>query len=185
MSTNPTDKQMDVDKGTKVTITFSKAMDKTATMNAVSISPGTITNKTWSADTSLILTVDLGDGQEYTVTISTGAKDAAGTNLASGYTFTFTTRGGGTGDKILGLDVTTFSLLIVIIIVVIVVAIVAALIMMRKKKAQPPMSPPMENYSFYGQQQGQSQTYYPDQGQQPGQQQPYVPDQTQPPPPGY
>lgn len=177
VSTNPTDKQKDVDKGTKVTIIFSEAMSKTATAGSVSISPGTITDRSWSNDSVLVLTVSLDSGTTYNVTVGVGAKDLAGNSMLSGYIFSFTTEiktcCGPNNNIIFGMDVTTFSLLMVIIIVIVVIAIIAALVMMRKKKAQPPVSPPMPNYSFYGQQPPVQDQYY----QQPGQQ--------QPPPPGY
>ena len=165
LSTNPQNNAKDVDKTTKVTITFSEAMGKTATESSVTVSPGTITNKTWSDDASLILTIDITDGQTYTVTVSTGAKDQAGNQMAALYIFSFTTKAATpppTEDKILGLEVSTFSLLLVIIIVIVMIAIVIAILMKRKKKAEP-QAPPIEGYSFYGQQQYDQQQY----GQQP------------------
>ena len=101
MSTDPTNNQNDVDKNTKITITFSEAMDTAATGNAISISPGTITDKMWrNGDTTLVLSVALEDGKTYAVTISTGAKDTAGNAMVSSYAFTFTTKSstGGLGE---------------------------------------------------------------------------------------
>lgn len=148
LSTNPTNNAKDVDKTTKVTITFSEAMEKATTEGSVTVSPGTITNKTWSGDTSLILTITMTEGQTYTVTVGTGAKDLAGNQMAAPYTFNFTTRSGSTppptDDRILGLDVTTFSLLLVMVIVVFVA--IMAVILMKRRRGKSEIAPPVYNF---------------------------------------
>jgi hypothetical protein len=134
VATYPDNNTSDVDKATKVTITFSKAMDKLATAGSVSIAPGKIMNKTWSGNASLILTVLLEDGTKYTVTISTDARDLAGHQMKSPYTFTFTTKA---AVRPPNLDSTGPMLLILtLLITIIVLAAIAILILVRKRKRQ-------------------------------------------------
>ena len=142
-STNPTNGQKNVDPGGKVTITFSEPMDHTATESAVSISPGSITGKSWSDDKTLVLSVQLEGGRSYNVTVSMGAKDLAGNAMASPNAFSFTTKKpmGDGGGNILGLDATTFVMLVIMIIVLVAVFVI---VMMRRKKTKPVAVPPSE-----------------------------------------
>lgn len=141
VNTDPKKNTKDVDRTTKVTITFSEAMDQAATEGSVTISPGAITGRTWNGNATLILTVDLTDGQTYTVTIGTGAKDIAGNSVRDKYVFSFTTKKAITpspSNTIFGLDVMTFGLLIIIIVVVVVIAIVVMFLAGRRKRRQQP-----------------------------------------------
>ncbi|MEW5937703.1 MAG: Ig-like domain-containing protein, partial [Candidatus Thermoplasmatota archaeon] len=94
VSTDPTDGEVDVPPGDNIVITFSEAMNHTATEAAFSINPSTTGTFSWNpADT--VMTFDpsasLALLTTYTVTIGTGAMDLAGNNLQSPYSFSFTT----------------------------------------------------------------------------------------------
>lgn len=90
----PPDRQVDVSPYLEeVTITFSEPMDTASVEAALSVSPGTVSQRTWRVgDTVLALVVEMGDGQRYTVTVGAGARDKAGNALGEGYTFYFVTR---------------------------------------------------------------------------------------------
>ena len=94
MFTTPIKDAIDVDTSTKIIIGFSEPMDKSATVGAISISPGSISSPAWSnGDATVMFTPSLSGGTKYTVTVSTtGAKDIAGNAIASPYTFSFTTK---------------------------------------------------------------------------------------------
>jgi hypothetical protein len=75
-------------------ITFSLAMDQSATNPAVTISPSGILNKAWdgtSKTVTLTHGLALAMNTQYTITVSTAARSQAGVNMASPYTFSFTT----------------------------------------------------------------------------------------------
>jgi hypothetical protein len=91
-STTPASGQKDVALEIEVTIKFSEEMARTSTEGAVSSSGGTISDKKWedmNATFKFILS-GLGQGTEYTITISPSAKDLADRPLAQ-YSFKFTT----------------------------------------------------------------------------------------------
>lgn len=133
-STYPSNDQTDVDRSTKISITFSEPMNTSATGNAVSILPGTITDKIWSNDSkTLTLTATLDDGKTYSVSITFDAKDVAGNAMTHSYTFSFTTKSstGGLGNVTMLLGLTT-------LIVIIAILLVLALLLLRKKKERCP-----------------------------------------------
>lgn len=146
ISTDPQDKAIDVNTTSKITIAFSKAMDKASVGSALSISPGSITNKTWSNDSTIVLTAGLEEGKSYTVTVSGGAKDLAGNHMAENYTFSFTTKKENPPQACpLCIDSSNFILLLLLIIVVVVVVamiLIALVIAKRKKKKESPEEPP-------------------------------------------
>ena len=71
---------------TKITVTFSEAMDNSSVQSAFSTSPGTNGSFSWSGNV-MTYTPDsnLAYGQTYIVTVGTGAKDVAGNSLNSAY----------------------------------------------------------------------------------------------------
>lgn len=78
-----------------ITITFDEPMDTTSVQNSITISPAiTISGYSWNADnTTLTITPsgNLSHNTTYNVTVGTGAKDIAGNNLVSAYSWEFTT----------------------------------------------------------------------------------------------
>jgi hypothetical protein len=90
----PPDRQREISPYLEeVTITFSEPMDTSKVESALSVSPGTITSKTWRVgDTVLVLSLEMTDGQRYTVTVGTGATDKAGNPLGEEFTFFFVTK---------------------------------------------------------------------------------------------
>jgi hypothetical protein len=95
--TNPKNGDTNIPLNASISITFSKAMDKTATEGAISVSPSIKWTSAWSGgDTVVTLThKGLQASKQYTVTISPAAKSSDGMNMASQYQFSFTTAGGG------------------------------------------------------------------------------------------
>jgi hypothetical protein len=101
VDTIPDNGETDVSLKTNVVIIFSSVMNRSATEDAVSIKSGFITGKgqdsiiagkVWNArSTILTLSVLLDENIEYTVIISTVAKDIQGTPMERNYTFTFKT----------------------------------------------------------------------------------------------
>ena len=92
--TQPADNDTDVALNTNIRVTFSKAMDRSATEGAFSVAPAVDCDFTWTqGDERLTCNpqVDLDTNTEYTVTISTDAEDTDGNNLESAHTFSFTT----------------------------------------------------------------------------------------------
>jgi ribosomal protein L37E len=143
ISTDPTNGQNDVDKNTKITITFSENMGAAATGNAVTISPGTITDKAWGNGTrTMSLTVALEDGKTYTVTVSTGAKDVAGNAMVSSYTFTFTTK-----SSAGGLGAIAMFLGLIVLIAIILVLLILALVRLKKRALCPECGEPYPKYT--------------------------------------
>jgi hypothetical protein len=90
----PPDRQREIDPYIEeVTITFSEPMDTGSVESVLRISAGTITSKTWRVgDTVLAMTVDLTEGQRYTVTVGQGATDKSGNRLTEEFSFYFVTQ---------------------------------------------------------------------------------------------
>jgi hypothetical protein len=87
-----------VDLGSKVTATFSKAMDPTSitgttfTLSAGAAAvPGTVTYAALTNIATFTPTAALLPATVYTITVTTGAKDVAGTPLVANFSCTFTT----------------------------------------------------------------------------------------------
>lgn len=133
MDTDPSSGQKDVDPSTKIIITFSEAMNRNATANSVSISPGSIIKREWNDNRTLMLSVSLARGTPHTVTISTGAKDVSGNAMTQDYRFTFTTRSEPASDPLQGMG-TIVILLIVLIPTLVVVAMIVLMIARRKRR---------------------------------------------------
>ena len=78
---------------TKITVTFSEAMNKTSAQSAFSTLPSTTGNYGWSGENLMTYTPvsSLAAGATYTVNIGTGAKDLADNSLQSLYSWQFTT----------------------------------------------------------------------------------------------
>jgi|GEM_PF-1161423 len=81
---------------TVITITFDEPMNRISVQNAVTISPTIqISGYSWNADNTTLTITPLGNlsyNTTYNITVGTGAKDLAGNNLASGYSWEFTTQ---------------------------------------------------------------------------------------------
>ncbi|NJD51399.1 MAG: hypothetical protein FIB07_00855 [Candidatus Methanoperedens sp.] len=77
---------------TKINVTFSEAMNRVSAQSAISISPVTTGSFSWNGNT-MIFTPDpiLINSTIYTVTVGTGAKDIAGNNLQSSFSWQFST----------------------------------------------------------------------------------------------
>ena len=133
VKTNPSNGSKDIATASKITITFNEPMDQGATGGAVSITPGSIIKKEWDINgTSLTLTASLENGQRYTITISTNAKDLAGNTMTSEYRFVFTTKGGEGSGPTTGIDLV--SLLLILIIAIICVFLVVILIKRKRTR---------------------------------------------------
>jgi hypothetical protein len=95
LDTSPADGATGVLVNTKIIITFSKAMEKRATENAITISPSISWSASWSYG-NMVLTLTpsthLTTRTTYTITISTAAESIDGANLVSEYKFSFTTQ---------------------------------------------------------------------------------------------
>jgi len=77
---------------TDVTVTFNETMNQTSAEDAFSILPDVDGAFSWSGNImTFTLDADLDDNTTYDVTISTGAKDPAGNQLAEPFTWNFTT----------------------------------------------------------------------------------------------
>jgi hypothetical protein len=90
----PPDRQREISPYLEeVTITFSEPMDTSAVEAALSVELGTVTERTWRLDdTVLALAIDMSDGQRVTVTVGPGATDRAGNPLGEEFTFYFVTK---------------------------------------------------------------------------------------------
>ena len=149
-STSPQNGATNVLVNANIQITFSAPMDKPSSEGAISASPPISGTFSWDADMKGVIldpSTDLSANTQYTITIATGAKSQAGVNIASPYSFSFTTGGGGNGAINGGFDL---MILLLILIVIIIVIVVVALAVLRKKKQpqvyypQPVM--PMQQY---------------------------------------
>ena len=82
----------DIAVGTTIKVTFSEAMNQPATEGAFSISPAMSGVSSWEAN-SLLFSPDnpFSYNTQYTISISTTAKDLAGNNLETEFSWQFTT----------------------------------------------------------------------------------------------
>ncbi len=90
----PADNAPGVDINANLSLSFSEAMDTASTQAAFSINPNVIGTLSWNQERTLLTfdpTASLDYSKVYTVTLGTGAMDAAGNKLASPYSFKFTT----------------------------------------------------------------------------------------------
>ena len=80
--------------GTSISITFSRAMDESATQGAFSADPAVACAFSWNAASTTLTCApdeDLQPDTSYTITIGTAARDAGGTALANAFSFSFST----------------------------------------------------------------------------------------------
>jgi methionine-rich copper-binding protein CopC len=130
VSTYPANNENDVDIGTKILIIFSEPMNETATAAAVSISLGSIANKSWGNDSKILtMTATLEEGKTYIVTISADAKDIAGNTMTSSYNFSFTTKNGPLVSE-------NMTMLLGLIILIVIIATILLLVMLRIKRKE-------------------------------------------------
>jgi hypothetical protein len=92
--TSPEHEETGVAVGASLTIGFSKAMDITATRNAVTVSPDLDWSPVWSEGNTVVALDPVGrmsPNTRYTVTVSDTAMASDGTGMNVPYTFRFTT----------------------------------------------------------------------------------------------
>lgn len=97
VSTNPSDGDTGVGLNVNINVTFSEAMNESATESAFTESPNINCTFTWNSASDRLTcdpATDLNPNDTYTITIDTGAEDASGNALASDFTFTFDTGSG-------------------------------------------------------------------------------------------
>ncbi len=129
VSSNPSDNANNVAVRTEVIITFSESMNAAVTESAISISEGSIIERSWAnGGTELTLTVSLEADTTHTLTISSNAQDLAGNNIQSGYSFSFTTASSDRtpSDKSDSSELNPLFLILPVIIVVIILVILMA-----------------------------------------------------------
>lgn len=91
-ASQPQDGSEDVALDAQIVITFSTLMDTLSVEEAVSLTPRTPVEASWSGEELVLTPIDqLEAGQVYRVTISTEARDGAGIALGSPYEFSFRT----------------------------------------------------------------------------------------------
>ncbi len=92
--TSPADGATDIAITSTASLTFSEGMDTTSTEGAFSIVPSVAGTFGWNTGNTVLTftpSSDLAYSTTYTVTVGTGAQDAAGNPLASAASFGFTT----------------------------------------------------------------------------------------------
>ena len=83
-----------VSLNTSITVSFSEAMNKPATQNALTITPAIDCAFSWNTDATELScnpSADLTTNSTYTITLNTGAQDIAGNSLTSAFSSSFTT----------------------------------------------------------------------------------------------
>ena len=94
ISTSPAAGDTNITVNTAITVCFSEPMDKTTAQAALSLTPAvSFSGYSWQGDTLMIatLTDTLSFKKQYRITISTGAQDINGNQLALSYSANFTT----------------------------------------------------------------------------------------------
>ncbi len=82
---------INVPTGSRITITFSKAMNSDSVETAFSTIPATTGSFSWSGNTMTYTPASLNYSTAYNVRMGTGARDMAGNNLPSSFEWQFTT----------------------------------------------------------------------------------------------
>jgi parallel beta-helix repeat protein len=145
LNVTPSHESFDIAVSSKITITFSKAMDKNVTENAFYISPSTSGNFSWVENTMIFIpSFDLKYDVMYTVKILSSAADLEGITFSTVYSWSFTTERkvegsgqGGDGDgKRTFLEEPLFYLILIIIIVIIILLVLLIFVKKRKAKAR-------------------------------------------------
>jgi hypothetical protein len=132
LASSPSSGVGDVDITTEIMITFSEPMDTASTEDAVLISPGSITKRTWDDSGSVLtLSVELESQTTYTVTISQSARDFAGNTIISGHSVTFTTAS--SEDQVGDGEESNSNIVLVAVILIVVIVLLLLLLMARKK----------------------------------------------------
>lgn len=99
-STNPSNGATGVSTAATISITFSAEMDHTSVESSFSISPSIAGSFSWNGSTMIFTPSSaLSQGVYYSVTISASAMSSEGINLASEYTFGFTTVSNGSRQR--------------------------------------------------------------------------------------
>jgi hypothetical protein len=129
ISTSPPNGAKDIATTSKISITFSKEMDRNSVESAIKISPGVISKREWNnSGTNITLTVALEFDTSYVTTVSTDAKDLTGNPMASPYTFNFTTKGAPADN-----EVASMTLYVVALVVLAVVLLFALMLLLRRR----------------------------------------------------
>jgi len=82
----------DIPLNAQINVAFSEAMNRTSAQGAFSIIPAINGTFNWNGNTMTFTPdLNLAPGTTYNVTVGTGAKDTAGNNLESSYSWQFTT----------------------------------------------------------------------------------------------
>jgi hypothetical protein len=165
-----------VDLGSKIVITFDRAMDKSTTENAVSSSPAITASASWSPDrTELSYTPSpkLATDTTYTIKVARTAKSAAGVALAEEHVFSFGTGGasgggpGPEGGSIGAFLASPLGLGLIIALIAMVVLIAVAAMMRGRKRREQAAYQQQQQYGQWGQtqqwDQGQAQGGWPPQ----------------------
>jgi hypothetical protein len=129
LSTTPSDNSKDVNLQATISITFSEPMDSSVADSAISISPSVTVTYSWDP-TGEVLTLSFNKLPEttYTVTISSSARDLAGNQMGSQYSFSFTTESQESESEY---DTSTLVLLLLPIFIVVFILII---LLMRKRQ---------------------------------------------------
>lgn len=131
ITTDPENSDSDIPLNTEISITFSRAMDRSSTENAISISPGTITQKQWDSSGKILrLIVDFDKKTSYTVFVSNNAEDLQGNNLANSYSISFTTGSSLSSDS----EAESSDIMLVLLLILIIVGVLLAIFLLSKKK---------------------------------------------------
>ena len=101
ISTTPTG--INVSISSRINVTFSEAMNKSTAESAFSTFPAITGSFSWSGNNMTYIPVsNLAYNTTYNITVGTGAKDVAGNNMISSYTWPFTTSRDMTPPSIIG-----------------------------------------------------------------------------------
>jgi ATP-dependent Zn protease len=131
-----------VEPSSKISITFSKGMDKTSVQAAFRVSPDMTGTFSWNGNVMIFTpSMELLPDTSYTVKITTDAKDLHGNVLEAEYSFSFTTKGAKSSA--------TFDLLFYLISLIAIIAVILVLIYIARRRKRPERAPGMDQFMSY------------------------------------